>query len=99
MVAFTKMWDDVCGLLTDEKLENMNIVETFKTGFVVKSDNETQFVTKDDFIDVWCKMLYFNEISKTQIDKEHKTKQKYVYQVIKQLPYICENCDTLRIVE
>lgn len=99
MVAFNKMWNDVCSMLSENSINNLDIVEKFKSGFVVKNENNTEIVTKDDFIDVWCKMLYYNEISECQIEAEKKVKQKYVYDIIKQLPYIAENYGVLKIAE
>lgn len=99
MIAFNKMWNDVCSMLSEKNIENLSIVENFKNGFVVRNNENTEIVTKDDFIDVWCKMLYYNEISEHQINAEKKVKQKYVYDIIKQLPYIAENYGILKIAE
>lgn len=95
MVAFKKMWEDVNELLKHEEELQINIIEKFNCGFTVEDKGDTTFVTKDDFIDFWCKMLYFNQMSKEQILKEERSKLKYVYEVVKKLPYINEKSDVL----
>lgn len=99
MISFKVMWDDVCELLSENKIEDIQIVEKFKSGFIVKDMENTEFVTKDDFVDFWCKILCFNEITKKEIEDEGKTRLKYVYEVVKKLPYIDEKSGCLRITE
>lgn len=99
MMAFKTMWNDVCGSISNNEIKNIEIVEKFKSGFVVKDKEDTHFVTKDDFVDFWCNMLFFNEVDKNKISKEGKSKLKYVYEVIKTLPYINENEGILTLNE
>lgn len=95
MVAFKKMWEDVNSLLNKENLD-FNIVEVFNSGFTVKENDDLVFVTREDFVDLWCNMLYYNKVSKKQVN-DMKSSMTYVYDVVKRLPYICENADELTI--
>lgn len=95
MVAFKKMWEDVNSLLNKENLD-LNIVEVFNSGFTVKENDDLVFVTREDFVDLWCNMLYYNKVSKKQV-KDMKSSMTYVYDVVKRLPYICETADELTI--
>ncbi|AKN29777.1 hypothetical protein Ccar_02500 [Clostridium carboxidivorans P7] len=99
MVAFKTMWNDVCGSISNNKIEDIEILEEFKSGFVVKDKEDTHFVTKDDFVDFWCNMLCFNKVEKDSIIKEEKQKLKYVYEIVKTLPYINEKEGILRLSE
>ena len=40
MIHFKKMWDDVCSILDHNEIENLEILESFKTGFIVKQRME-----------------------------------------------------------
>lgn len=95
MVAFKKMWEDVNSLLNKENLD-LNIVEVFNSGFTVKENDDLVFVTREDFVDLWCNMLYYNKVSKKQLN-DMKSSMTYVYDVVKRLPYICESSDELTI--
>jgi hypothetical protein len=99
MVAFKKMWDDVSRIISKENIQDVHIVEKFKSGFIVKDNEDTHFVTKDDFVDFWCNMLCFNKVNKEELTKGGKLKSKYVYEIIKTLPYIKENEGTLNLTE
>lgn len=99
MIEFKKMWSDVSDLLSNEEISEIDIVEHFKSGFVVRDCEETYFVTRDDFVDFWCKILCSHEISKEQILSDKKTKEKYVYPIIKRLPYISETAVGLKLRE
>lgn len=99
MLAFNKMWDDVCEMLSRSELKNVNVAENYEAGFVVKEDGVAEFISKEDFVDVWCRMLYFNEISQEDAVNGSNSHYKYVYNVIRQLPYICENCGILKIAD
>ncbi|NMM63157.1 hypothetical protein HBE96_10700 [Clostridium sp. P21] len=99
MIAFKTMWNDVCGSVSNNKIKDVEILEEFKTGFVVKDEEDTHFITKDDFVDFWCNMLCFNEVEKDAILKEEKQKLKYVYEIVKTLPYINEKEGILRVSE
>lgn len=99
MVAFKKMWDDVSVILSNDEVKNIQIIEKYKSGFVVKDENDTHFVTKDDFVDFWCNMLCFNKVEKDQILNNGKSGLKYVYEIIKTLPYINEKEGILKLIE
>lgn len=99
MVAFKKMWDDVLRLFQNEEKLNYHIIKTYDEGFIIGEKEDTTFVTKKDFIDFWCKMLYFNEISREQIKEEDNGNMTYIYDIIKNLPYVSEVRGVLRIVE
>lgn len=99
MMTFKKMWDDVNFILSNSNIENINIVETFNSGFVIKDEKQTHFITKEDFIDCWCKLFCFNEIVENDLTEEKNLKQKYVYEIIKNLPYINEKNGSININE
>jgi len=99
MIAFKKMWEDVSVILSNDEFKDIQIVEKFKSGFVVKDENNTHFVTKDDFVDFWCNMLCFNKVEKDQILNNEKSGLKYVYEIIKTLPYINEKEGILKFTE
>ena len=58
MISFKQMWDDVLLMLSDEEYSDMKIMERFTDGFTVKDQENIIFITKADFSDVWCKLLY-----------------------------------------
>jgi hypothetical protein len=99
MVAFKKMWEDVEEILSDEGYSDVKIIQRFNCGFTVKDRDNTIFITRDDFVDFWCKLLYYNELSLEQVLKEDKSKIKYIYTIIKQLPYITENCGVIKLMQ
>lgn len=99
MVAFKKMWDDVCVILEGNKVEDLQIVENYNNGFVVRENEETHFVNKDDFVDLWCNMLCFNKVEKNHFMQEGKSSFKYVYEIIKTLPYVTESEGSLNLTE
>jgi hypothetical protein len=92
------MWDDVWDMITAGSIQKLNVVKEFQYGIIIQNElGKQEFVTKDDFRDFWCKMLYYNEVSKEQTLEEGK--QGYVYEVIKQLPYIAEVSNKLSVRE
>ncbi|MGH4051091.1 MAG: hypothetical protein ACREVX_07020 [Clostridium sp.] len=99
MVAFKKMWDDVRLILSNEEYEDIQILEKFKFGFTVKESENIIFITRDDFVDFWCKLLYYNELSLEQVLQEDKSKLKYIYTIIKKLPYISENSGVIKLLQ
>lgn len=99
MVAFNKMWDDVCVILANNEVKDLQIVENYNSGFVVKENENTYFVNKDDFVDFWCNMLFFNKVDKDSFAQGQKSAFKYVYKIIKNLPYITESEGTLNLTE
>lgn len=99
MVAFKRMWEDVNDMLNKGETLDINIIEKFNSGFTVEDNGDTAFVTKDDFVDFWCNMLYFNEISKSQVMGEERGKAKYIYELVKHLPYVCEKSEVLTLIK
>ncbi|MCY6957670.1 MULTISPECIES: hypothetical protein [Clostridium] len=97
MVPFKKMWEDAFGIISKDEVEDIYIVEKYSTGFVIEEEGITKFITKDDFVDFWCRMLCFKEFSKEDANKQDKF--KYVYHVVKKLPYIKENSGVLQLVD
>jgi hypothetical protein len=97
MVAFKKVWDDVCGIITNKKLENVEIVEGFDSGFVLKVEENIHFITKQDFVDFWCGMVCENKIDKERVMNHGNSDKKIVYDILKQLPYINEKEETLKM--
>lgn len=98
MVDFKTMWGDVCSILSKDEIKDIDIIEKYSTGFVVKENDNIEFITKDDFVDFWCKLLCTKEISKAQLLREDKANLRYVYDVVKYLPYIKENGDILKLI-
>lgn len=98
LVSFKKMWTDVKEILAQGEID-VDIMEKYSCGFTVRENDTTTFVTRDDFVDFWCKLLYHNEIAADEIVDDSTCKQKYIYKIIKRLPYIYENSGILRIVE
>lgn len=96
MVAFKKMWEDVRLILLNDEYSDIEILEKFTCGFTVKERDDTIFITRDDFVDFWCKLLYYNELSLEQVLKDDKSKQKYIFTIIKQLPYISESSGVIK---
>lgn len=98
MIAFTKMWNDLFKLINDNEDKDLKIVEKFKSGFIVLNEKDKEFITKEDFVDLWCKLLYYDEISADElIDKNFKS--EYVYSLVSRLPYVSENNGIIRLVE
>ncbi|AND85000.1 hypothetical protein GTH52_03885 [Clostridium tyrobutyricum] len=94
MIAFKKMWDDVCDSLSNNQIENIKVIENFKSGFVIKDNINTYFITKQDFVDIWCNIVCLNEIGiKENLDKKYL----YEYEILKTLPYIKENDGVLKL--
>lgn len=97
MIPFKKMWEDAFNMISKDEVKDIDIVEKYRTGFVIIEEGNTKFVTKDDFVDFWCRMLCYKEFSREEANKQDGL--KYVYKVIKNLPYISENSGVLKLVE
>lgn len=98
MIAFKKMWDDVGILLDGNQIKDIEIIEKFKSGFVVKDHESTSFVNREDFVNFWCKLLYYNEIETEKLLLEEESKLKYVYAVVKNLPYVDESSGMIKLI-
>lgn len=98
MVSFTKMWNDVFTMINENETDDMKIVEKFKSGLIVLNEKDKEFITKDDFVDFWCKLLYYNEISIEKIIG-NSFKSEYVYSLVSKLPYISENDGIIKLVQ
>jgi len=99
MVAFKKMWEDVRLILSNKEYSDIKILEKFNYGFTVKEQNDVIFITRDDFVDFWCELLYYNELSLEHFLKEDKLKPKYIYNIVKRLPYISENFGVIKLLQ
>lgn len=99
MVSFKKMWEDVRLILSSEDYSDIKILEKYNYGFTVKERNNVIFITRDDFVDFWCELLYYNEVSLEQVLNGEKAKPKYIYSIVKQLPYISENYGVIKIMQ
>jgi len=97
VVPFKKMWEDAQVVILENELENLNIVERYNGGFVVREENGMEFINREDFVDFWCKMLCNKEVSKDDAAKERKA--MYIYDIVKNLPYVIENSDILKLVD
>ena len=96
MITFKKMWEDVLLLLSNEEYVYIDISERFNNGFSVNDNDNIVFITKDDFSNFWCKLLYYKELSLDQALGDDKLIPKYIYTIIKQLPYISEISGAIR---
>ena len=99
MVAFKQMWDDVGLILSNKKHSDIKILERFNCGFTVEERGNILFITRDDFVDFWCKLLYYNELSLEQALKDDKSKPKYIYTIIKKLPYVSESSGVIKLMQ
>ena len=99
MVAFKRMWEDVGAILSNKEYSDVEILERFNCGFTVKEREAIIFITRDDFVDFWCKLLYYNELSLEQVLKDNKSKSKYIYTIVKQLPYVSENFGVIKLIQ
>lgn len=99
MISFKTMWNDVNSILNKEEDVGLNIIEKYNSGFTVKEKDKTVFVTRDDFVDFWCKILCCDNIEIKKLMDNDNSKEKYIYSVIKKLPYIEENLGMISIVE
>ncbi len=96
MVSFKKMWDDVGEMILGEDMQELGIVKEFNSGFIVNiDDGKQEFISKDDFVDIWARMLFFNQVDRAQTSGNEK--HEYIYRVIKRLPYIEEEENSLLI--
>ncbi|EJO5346577.1 hypothetical protein NRP93_000628 [Clostridium botulinum] len=99
MIHFKTMWDDVCSILDHNEIENLEILESFKTGFIVKTKDGSEFVTRDDFVDFWCHMLCFNKVTPIDIEQKDKETKKCICDIVKNLPYISDDNGIISLVE
>lgn len=99
MIAFNQMWKDVQLILLDERYSDIEIMERFTFGFTVKEQDNIIFITKDDFSDIWCKLLYYNELTLEQVIKDDMVKPKYIYNIIKRLPYVSEDFGAIKLMQ
>lgn len=100
VISFKRMWDDVGGLLKNSiSIGSIEVQDEFDVLYALDDDGEYRFITKEDFIDFWCRMLYYSKVSKEQIIREDKINLKYVYEIIKRLPYIKEEAGSLVLLE
>jgi len=93
------MWEDVRLILSNKEYSDIKILEKFNYGFTVKEQNDVIFITRDDFVDFWCELLYYNELSLEHFLKEDKLKPKYIYNIVKRLPYISENFGVIKLLQ
>jgi hypothetical protein len=98
MIAFSKMWDDVFKMVEENGCNGVKIVEKFKSGYIVLIEDSKEFITKEDFVNFWCRLLYYNEVETDNI-KKCGEKAEYVYKFIKNLPYVSENSGIIKLVE
>ncbi|MCB2296043.1 hypothetical protein LGK95_21575 [Clostridium algoriphilum] len=99
MITFKKMWDDVLLLLSNEEYVDINILERSNYGFAVEDSDNITFITKDDFSNFWCKLLYYKKLSLEQSLGNEKLIPQYIYNIIKQLPYISESSSVMQLIQ
>lgn len=93
MVAFKKMWSDVNHLI--DQFEASNKINKKNEVFLIGEGENVVFLTKEDFVDFWTSMLLYNRVEKKSIND--KNKLLYVYELVKELPYVVENSNVLRL--
>jgi hypothetical protein len=98
MIAFKRMWEDVSEILSQDKVTELDITEKFKSGFIVKENEGSTFITRDDFINFWCTMLYYNEIDYEMLNRAGDSKSMYIYEVVKLLPYVTQEKTMLKLI-
>lgn len=89
MISFKKVWNDVNNLVNDNG-GNVNIVNKIKNVFLVEEEGNVVFLTKDDFVDFWAKLFSHKKVDKSNLRVESSNKELYIYQLVKELPYIKE---------
>lgn len=97
MIAFSKMWNDVFELVNQGKIKDINIVKVYKSGFIISDNENIEFITKHDFLDIWCELLYYNELKKSHILRDEGSRAKYVYKFISKLPYVMEENEKIKL--
>lgn len=97
MISFKRVWEDSLTMIYKDEVKELNIVETYKGGFVVKENEDMEFINKDDFIYLWSKMICNNNILEDNVLVDEKN--RCIYQVLKRLPYISESTTGLKIME
>jgi len=98
LVSFKKMWEDVSRILSEEKFSELDIIQKFRSGFIVKENESTTLVTRDDFVDFWCILLYSNEVDYKKLEINGDSKQIFIYEVTKKLPYVREEQSILKLI-
>jgi hypothetical protein len=93
MVAFKKMWSDVNHLI--DQYEASKKINKKNEVFLIGEGENLVFLTKEDFVDFWTSMLLYNRVEKNSING--KNKLLYVYELVKELPYVVENSNVLRL--
>lgn len=89
MISFKKVWNDVNNLVNNNE-GNVNIVNKIKNVFLVEEEGNVVFLTKDDFVDFWAKLFSHKKVDKGNLRVESSNKELYIYQLVKELPYIRE---------
>ena len=98
MVTFKKMWEDVNNIIEKKEVYDVNIIKNYESCFLIEEeDKDTIFLTREDFIDFWCNMLFYNQICFHEIINENQFKFKYIYSIVKNLPYIKETEGVLKV--
>ena len=83
MISFKNLWEEVNKFLSEDKFSEFNITQKLRRGFIVKQDDYVTFVTRDDFVDFWCNMLYSNGNDLKEGEKFENPKQVFIYKVMK----------------
>ncbi len=98
MIAFKKMWEDVNHIMMNNKELGINVIDNCSGEFAMKkSGDSTIFLTKEDFVDVWCHMQYYNKVFKGENFNIKDEVADCVYSIIRELPYIKEEDNELTI--
>lgn len=98
MIAFKKMWEDVNHIMMNNKDLGINVIDNCSGEFAMKNSGDSAiFLTKEDFVDVWCHMQYYNKVFKGESFNITDEVADCIYSIIRELPYIKEEDNELTI--
>ena len=92
------MWEDVNHIMINNKELGIDVVDNCSGEFAIKNSGESIiFLTKEDFVDVWCHMQYYNKVFKGENFNIKEEVDDCIYSIIRELPYIKEEDNELTI--
>ncbi|SHE51474.1 hypothetical protein [Clostridium fallax] len=97
MLKFKDMWNDVNKLVNDKK-DYFSIDNELQNVFLIKNGDDFVLLTKEDFVNLWSKILLNNKCCiKDAIDKSD-IKLYYICKIMKELPYIREENEEMILI-
>lgn len=99
MISFKTVWDDVQNIVNNNEELDIDIIEKYDGGFVIKHHDDTTFINKQDFVGVWCRIQCDDKVcvGLHELGSKDEVKEHYVCKILKHLPYIEESLGILRI--